>query len=480
MAHERKSNYLLKNIFLFFISSFLPKAITFFMVPLYTYCLSTEQYGTIDLLTTTIQLLLPFFTLQIQDAVLRFSLDKNYDSGEIFTTALRIVLAGSGLLVCFCAFGKLLNFIQLDTTYLIMFLLLFFTNAINIITSYFCRGIDKIRILTISNVLHILSTVLCNLLFLLVFKWSIFGYLLAMLIGNITGFLILFFGAKLYQYMHFSVYNKTLLKKIIMFSVPMIFSALSWWINTSLDKYILEYYSGTAAVGLLAIAYKIPSIIFLFGTAIANAYAISAIKDFDKNDSDGFLGSSYTMINIVFTIACSFLMTINVFVSHILFSKEFFVAWKLVPPLLISAVYNQLSLTCEQYYIAMKKTKIISVTAIAGAAINMVANFLLIPKFSAYGAAAATAFSFFVVWLIRYCVLVKYIKLQHSFLAECASYFFLFIQLLLGIYGTQYVLYQGLICLCIVGIYAKPLYGYVLAGYARISRMLKKTNEEIS
>lgn len=82
-----KSKKLIQNVFLFFLASFIPKTISFFMVPLYTECLSTLEYGTIDLITTTVQLLLPILTLQVQDAILRFPLPDKMIPAKSFPLA---------------------------------------------------------------------------------------------------------------------------------------------------------------------------------------------------------------------------------------------------------------------------------------------------------------------------------------------------------------------------------------------------------
>ena len=474
MKQEKKPVTLIKNIFLFFIASFMPKAITFFMVPLYTFCLSTEEYGTIDLLFTTIQLLLPILTLQVENAMLRFTLKRTNDPKDVLTIGLRIVLIGSLLLLFSCTLGKIFNIIELDLIYIVFFYFIYLLKAFRYITSYFCRGIDKIGIITVSNVMLTMVTVSCNILFLLAFDWNIIGYLLSVFIGELIGVSILFFKAKLYKYISFRISDKELTKKIIVFSIPMVFSALSWWINTSMDKYILGYFCGASAVGLLAIAYKIPSVLSLLGTVIANAYSVSAIKDFDKNDTDGFLGKSYSMINMFFVIACSFLMLINIFLSGILFSNEFFKAWLYVPPLLVSALVSQMSVTCEQYYIAMKKTKIISGTAIIGAAVNLCLNMILIPKYEAYGAAVATAFSFFTVWLIRYLILTKFIKLKHNFILECSSYVLILLQLILAYFGNRFIICQIIITVCIFILYYNIIKGIVATAFNCLVSKLKK------
>ena len=87
----KKYRYLLKNIGLLTLSNFATKLLSFFLVPLYTNVLSTSDYGTYDLLYTTISVLIPILTLNIQDAVVRFSLEKEYDRDAIVTVATKFV-----------------------------------------------------------------------------------------------------------------------------------------------------------------------------------------------------------------------------------------------------------------------------------------------------------------------------------------------------------------------------------------------------
>ena len=73
---EGKYRYLLKNMGLMTISSFASKILSFILVPLYTAILTTDEYGTYDIYTTTAFLLIPLLSVCISDAVLRFALDK--------------------------------------------------------------------------------------------------------------------------------------------------------------------------------------------------------------------------------------------------------------------------------------------------------------------------------------------------------------------------------------------------------------------
>ena len=75
VAIGTKYKYLLKNILLFAISSFIPKLLGFVLIPIYTGALSTEEYGIADLISATSQLAVPVFSLTIYDAVLRYTVD---------------------------------------------------------------------------------------------------------------------------------------------------------------------------------------------------------------------------------------------------------------------------------------------------------------------------------------------------------------------------------------------------------------------
>ena len=89
---NEKNKVLIKNVLLFTLGSFGSKIVTFLMVPLYTAVLSTSDYGTVDLLQSTAQLLIPILLLSIQDATLRFSMDPKYEIKDVLSTTFRLSL----------------------------------------------------------------------------------------------------------------------------------------------------------------------------------------------------------------------------------------------------------------------------------------------------------------------------------------------------------------------------------------------------
>lgn len=98
--------YLFKNIGLLTISNFTSKILTFLLVPLYTNVLTTEEYGTYDFYVVTALLLVPLLSVDIVDSILRFSLDKNNSTKEVFSIGVRIEL----LAIVFCAILVIVNY----------------------------------------------------------------------------------------------------------------------------------------------------------------------------------------------------------------------------------------------------------------------------------------------------------------------------------------------------------------------------------
>ena len=101
--------YLFKNIGLLTLSSFATKILVFFLVPLYTNILTTTEYGTYDLFNTTIGVLIPILTLNIQESVMRFSLEKKYSRNAIITIGAKYLLISNIIVIIGLEINSIFN-----------------------------------------------------------------------------------------------------------------------------------------------------------------------------------------------------------------------------------------------------------------------------------------------------------------------------------------------------------------------------------
>ena len=82
MNNNREKKFV-KNTIIIFLSKFCTQFLSFFLLPLFTALLSTEEYGYFDLYSTYAWLLAIFLTLQLENGMFRFLIDKRNDKDGI-------------------------------------------------------------------------------------------------------------------------------------------------------------------------------------------------------------------------------------------------------------------------------------------------------------------------------------------------------------------------------------------------------------
>lgn len=420
MSGKSKYRELSKNTLLFTISGFGSKIISFLLVPLYTYVLSTTDYGTVDLMTTTVQLLIPILTINIQDAVLRFSLDEECDEKEVIGDSLKII-GGSSLLLAVVLFIVVKNnLLHLDSQYLYFLFLSFVFGTTNNCFSMYLRARNKVSILTISGLMNTILTCMLNVVLLLWMKMGVTGYLVANVAGTGIAIIFMLFAGNIYKEANFRGKNH-LLRVMIPYSLPLVANSLAWWINNASDRYILTFFCGAAINGIYAVAYKIPTILSFIQTVFYNAWSISAITEFDEEDKDGFIGNVYSLYASASFLGCTALLLLNILIAKVLYSNDFFIAWKYVPFLLVGTVFNGIALFEGCIFTAVKRTKDVSITTMMGALVNTAFNFVLIPIIGATGAAVATMAGYFGVWTVRTLQLRKIVRMKVNWKVQILS-----------------------------------------------------------
>ena len=144
----------------------------------------------------------------------------------------------------------------------------------------------------------------------------------------------------------------------------------------------------------------------------SQAWQISAIKEYKSKEAEAFFSTMYKYYNFILIMTVLIILLFLKSISKILFAKEFYVAWKFVPFLLLAILFGALSGFLGSLYSANKDSKMYAKSTLIGAISNIILNLILIPIFNAYGAAIATFISYLVVWIIRVKNVKKYLELK--------------------------------------------------------------------
>lgn len=423
-----KYKYLAKNISLLALSNFATKALSFFLVPLYTTVLSTTDYGIYDLFYTTVGVLLPILTLNIQEGVLRYALDKDFDKDAVVTVGFRYLLIGTFIVGAGLAINGIFSVSMLLEQYGIYFLLIFIIQALSGMVTFYTRGIGHISDLSITSVITSVVTITLNIIFLLVFEWGLIGYFLANILGPLAQCVYLIFRGRMLQRTHWLKSYSVESRLLVLYSLPLIANSLAWWVNNSSDRYIVIFFCGIAANGIYSVASKIPSILAVFQSIFSQAWTLSAVQDFDPEDSQGFFANTYKGYNFLMTIICSLLIVLDKPLASFLYAKDFYTAWQYVPWLTIAILFGSMAGYIGGIFVAVKNSKIFASSTLVGAAVNVVLNFLVVPIIGPLGAAISTTLCYVIVWGIRLFQSRKYIKMRINLMRDITSYIMLGIQ----------------------------------------------------
>jgi len=455
-----KYKYLLKNIGLLTISNFGSKILSFLIVPLYTAILTTEEYGTYDLLNTTISLLIPICTLNICEAVLRFALEKKSDNKIVFSEALKIITLSMVIIIAIVLVNNKIAFSKILKMYSLEFVALYFSTLVYTFMSNFARGVDKVSVVAIAGIINTLTILGLNVFFLVCLGWKLEGYFAAMILGSIVPSVYMFLGLKAWKYITFNIKDTALVKGMLNYSTPLVANAVAWWVNSALDRYVIVWICGVAANGIYSVSYKIPSILNILSNIFNQAWVLSSVKAYEKDDEQGFFARIYETYNMILVFACSFLIIITKIASRVLFAKDFYAAWEYVPFLLISVIFGAMSGFIGGIFSAVKDSKIYATSTSIGAFVNFVLNIFLVGKFGPIGAAAATLVSYFVVWVLRMVTVRKYIKLRIDYKMNIIGYVGLLLQAVILIaVRNNYILYsvEGLFFAMLIVNFRKPI-----------------------
>lgn len=395
---NKKYKSLFKDTIVFALGSLGSKVILFFLVPLYTNYLTTEEFGIADLVSTFSQLIIPITSLVIGSAVIRFGMKKTEKPEDVVVSAFIVLVISTIVTIALTPLLGLYKPISEWKYYLII--LVIFSNFAEVEKTYL-KVKNRNRTFSIISVFQTGILAVTNVLLLTVYRFGIRGYLISNISAAASGTLITFFVGGLYKDLKKGKLSFSLLKKMITFSIPLIFSNISWSVVHSSDKIMIECMINASVLGIYTAATKIPSLINVIIAIFNQAWGISSIKEIESSQETSFISSVFKLFNtFIFGSCLIFISFIKIFMSFYV-GESFREAWQYTPLLLSAAVFFSISAFIGSLYVALQKTKNDMWTTVLCAITNVVVNFWGIRLFGIWGAVIGTVTAYFVCTSIR-------------------------------------------------------------------------------
>lgn len=410
-----KEQELVKNTAIITFGKICTQLVSLLLLPLYTAILTTEEYGTVDLVITYSTLLLPLITLALEQGLFRFLIDIRKNEQEIskcISTTIYAVLLISALV------GILLAgmYLAIGNVLIIYFAFVLYANVVSAISLQVCRGLGDNVGYTLGSSLSAIVQVLFNVLFLVVFKWGTYGMMLASALGNMVCGVVTFKRCHLNRYVHKEDFRVDNLKKMLKYSLPLIPNQLSWWALNASDKVIVQIFIGVAGNGLIAVANKFSSIYIQFSSIFNVSWTESAALYIHDDDAQTYFTTTINTVYTLFLCVCCGIIVVMPFVFPYFVNNQYNGAYGLIPIYMIASLFNVVVSLYGVIYVAHKRTVEIAYTAIYAAALNIVSHLMLFKFIGIYAAAVSTAIGYGGMAIYRYFHSRKYmcVKLKRK------------------------------------------------------------------
>lgn len=335
----KESNYkkLVYNTAIFAIGNFGSKVLTFLIVPLYTYVLTTAEYGVIDLFITSLGMVIPFSTMMVNEALIRYVLGKELTPKEAASNCFAVFLFGAAISVLFTPLYK----VAFDfDEYIWIFVALLVLRTFNQVFSEYFRAVNQNVKFTIFGLITTATILGFNVVFLLFLKLGIRGYLYATLLSAAVGTLYILIFSDFFQVVSLKCIDKNTIRMLLKYSVPLIPNSLMWWIMSAGDKYIINYFLGDGANGLYSLSSKVPQIINMIYSLFIQAWQMSAIEVSESKDKTSFYHNVFHVTSFVMgVVTCGIIMVVKPLYLGIM-SASFAEAWKYVPLLSVATIIS--------------------------------------------------------------------------------------------------------------------------------------------
>ena len=398
--------------------------ITFLLLPYYTNVFSTSEYGVISLAYAFIGFLIIIYRYGMDTALMKFSVQKTgvlKDSyiSNIFIIQIITAIIFSGLLyllrdsVSEVLFGinrpRWVVFISL-----ILFLDLFWNLPLLLLRSQ-KKAISFISI----SLLNVILTMGFNIYFISYLKLGVEGVFASNFISSFIVFLLCI--PYLWKNIYFKYFDKSILSKLVKFSIPFLPAGIFTMMMELSDRYIIDFYMTTSDVGIYSAGKKIGTlglvVVMAFNMGwtpyfLGRIKAPNAKKDFSEITS--LFLFALGLVCLIISLFIPELMTIS-FNDKYIISEQFWGCKSIVSSILLGYYFFGLYVVQSPGVYAVEKTNFVPLFRLFGALGIIILGLILTPYFGLIGLSYAVVFSYFLMSASIYVFNHKFYKIRYKF-----------------------------------------------------------------
>ena len=388
---------LLSDVSVFAVGNLLAKLIQYCLLPLYTSAMTTETYGTAELLNNLSEMLFPIVTLAIYEAVFRFAVDPDQDLDALLyeSTAL-LVKMFLGALAVGLILQKVIGYAY---TYELMFVLAAY--SFRMLFANYARGAGYVKVFSLNGIVNAFALAVFSWLFLIRLDYGVRGYLFALGCAHIASVVVLLIGAGIPQRLLLRKKDKPLLRRMLRYSIPMIFSDIAWVVTSMSGRYVILFACGAGIAGLYTAANELPAVMRVVSSVFQQAWQLNSAREFESGEQSAFYENVWRLYSAIILMFGAVVIAFTPVLAAMTLKKDFFEAWRYIPPMMLAVLIDCLAAYFGTIITACKQTKTAMNGMLMGAVINLVLAIALIRPFGIWGVLIASIICYLAIFVHR-------------------------------------------------------------------------------
>ncbi len=384
-------------------SGLLLKCFSFFLLPLYTIYLTTEDYGITSIVTSFISTASFVVAFSLFSAIMRFYVDLKDDSEKLKrfygTVSLFVFASGIFFAVLLTIFKEPVSkylFSGLDYyPFVIVALISLVFSCEHTIFDNILRSQQKALKSSICSMVYFLGSVALNILFVVVLKKGALGTLIASLISYIAYTLYFVIEMSVTHTIRFCM-DFSLLKQALKYSIPIMPHNLSTQIAVFVSKLMISDSGSLAGLGVYSVATQFGNISDTIQCYVDSAYGPWLYEKLHDKGNE-YKKEIRKNVKLLIAVIGLFFIGISLFAQDyiILFiDKSYVDAWIYVPFIVtVFAIKTSYYFFVEVLFYYKEASKKLFWATLTSSILNVVLSFFFIPKWGVYGSIVADALS---------------------------------------------------------------------------------------
>ena len=258
---------------------------------------------------------------------------------------------------------------------------------VHALCAQFIRAEGHTTLYAVQGLLNTALYIALNVLFLTVFCWGVMGYLLSTVAADCLSALFLICRERLWRQLR-PAPRAAPWRQMLAYCVPLIPTAVFWWIMGVSDRYLVKWFVGSDANGIYAVAYKMPTILTILATVFMDAWQLSAIAESgDRRAQARFYARVWDAFFSAVCLCAGGIIAFSPLLIRLLAAESYYDAWRYIPILTLSMIAAAFFNFMGSVYVVTKKSTASLWISLAAAAANIALDLFLIPRIGVQSAA---------------------------------------------------------------------------------------------